>query len=41
MEEEWAFETLCFSVLIYLLHDGQSPKQEDCMRILYTIVKTL
>jgi len=26
---------------MYLLHDGQIPKEKDCICMLYTIAKTL
>jgi len=28
------------SVFIYLLHDGRSPREEDCICMLYTRIKT-
>jgi hypothetical protein len=40
-EVEPASETQCFSVLMYLLHDGQKAKEEVCVCMLHTIVKTL
>jgi len=40
-EAQPASETLCLSAFKYFLGDGQGPREEYCICMLYTIVSTV